>query len=123
MNITELMKKHNINLEWLFTLAKLDNQEGLMYFEPVADEVDETEVTNLDPKCLVIDDAKFIYEEDMDPKITIHALDGVITFTRIDGVQLNINTKQIKGFPFKHDQFKTTLVKEEQPKEGHVLVE
>lgn len=122
MNITEIMKENNINLEWLFVLAKLDNQEGLMYFETVTDEVNQTEVTNLDPKCFIIDGAKFIYEEEMDPKITIHALEGVITFTRVDGIQLNIDTSQVKGFPFRYDQFKTSLVKEP-PKEGHVLVE
>ncbi len=124
MNITEIMKQNNINLEWLFTLAKFKNQEGLMYFEPLVATVNDEEVTNLDPRCIIVDDAKFIYEDEMDNDIIIHAVNNVITLTRVDGIQLNIDTKIIKGFPFKHDQFASSLVKEtSQPPEGHVLVE
>jgi len=106
MNLAEMMKENDIELEWLFTLAKLDDKEGLMYFEPVTDEVDEHEVTNLAPKCLIVDGSKFVYDEDMDTKIIVNTIDDVITFTRIDGIQINIDTKQITGFPFTTAQFK-----------------
>ena len=106
MVISEMMKENEIGLEWLFSLAKLKGKEGLMFFEPVVAEVDGAEVSNLDPKCFLIDGAKFIYDEDMDKEITVNAINGVVTFTRIDGIQLNIDTNQIKGFPFGVEQFK-----------------
>ena len=61
MNLIDIMKKNEIELEWLFTLARFNDKEGLMFFEPVVDTINDMEVTNLDPKCIIIDDAKFIY--------------------------------------------------------------
>lgn len=110
MVISEMMKENGIEFEWLFTLSKLNNKEGLMFFEPISTEINGVEVSDLDPKCFLIDGAKFIYDEDMDKDIVINAIDDVITFTRIDDVQLNINTKQIKGFPFSVEQFTTKPV-------------
>ena len=42
----------------------------------------------------------------MDKNIIINTVDNVISFTRIDGIQLNIDTKEISGFPFEIQQFK-----------------
>jgi|SaaInlStandDraft_4_1057021.scaffolds.fasta_scaffold30335_4 hypothetical protein len=106
MNIIEMMKENEIELEWLFTLAKLEDKEGLMYFNPVTEVIDEVEATNLDPKCILVDGAKFIYDDEMDNKITVNSVDDVISFTRVDGIQLNINTNEIAGFPFNVSQFK-----------------
>ena len=126
MNIAEMMKENDIKLEWLFTLAKLKDKEGLLFFEPVIETLeDESEVSNLDPKCILIDNGKFVYSEDMDREIIINAIDDVISFTRIDGFQLNINTKEIEGFPFAAEQFRDqtfeSKVKAEVPKD-HVEI-
>jgi len=115
MNLYEIMKEKDIRLECLFTLSKLNDQEGLMFFEPITDIVNDVEVTNLKPQCFIIDDGKFVYDEEMDSKIIVNAIDNVITFTRIDGVQLNIDTTQINGFPFKTTQFKNKLFVTEKP--------
>lgn len=124
MNLAEMMKDSGIELEWLFTLAKLDDKEGLMYFEPVSETINDVEVTNLDPRCILVDGAKFNYDEDMDKKITVNSINNIITFTRVDGIQLNINTKEISGFPFAVAQFNSTPfeIKAQMP-EGHVEVE
>lgn len=105
MNLSEIMNKHDIKLEWLFVLSKLNNQEGLMFFEPVFENIDNQEVTNLNPKCFYIDGGKFIYDDTMDKNIIINSINKVITFTRIDGIQLNIDTSLIDGFPFKIETF------------------
>lgn len=105
-----MMKEKDIDLEWLFTLAKVDNKEGLMYFKPLIEVIDGTEVSNLDPKCFVIDGAKYIYDEEMDEKIVVNCINNIITFTRIDGIQLNIDTTQIMGFPFNLEQFKNNPI-------------
>lgn len=122
MEINEIMKSNDICLDWLFTLAKLNDKEGLMYFEPVVSTVSETEVTDLVPKCFIIDGAKFIYDDEMDRNITVHSLNDIITFTRIDGVQLNINTKTINGFPFNTSQFRNKVFETQCPTD-HVQVE
>lgn len=111
MNLSEIMKKNSIELECLFTLAKLDDKEGLMYFKPVVENINDAEVTNLDPQCLIIDDGKFIYDEEMDSRIIINMVENIVTFTRIDGIQLNIDVSQI-DFPFKTKEFKTTPITE-----------
>lgn len=119
-----MMKENDIELEWLFTLAKLDNKEGLMYFEPVIEEKDDVEVTNLDPKCFVIDGGKFNYDNDMDKNIIVNSIDDVITFTRVDGIQLNVDTNTITGFPFKFEQFKDKAfeAKNEEAPTDHVEI-
>jgi hypothetical protein len=110
MKLHEIMNENEIKLEWLFTLSKFDDKEGLMFFEPVIEtKEDGTEVNNLDPKCFLIDGGKFVYDEAQDNKIIINAIDGVITFTRVDGIQVNIDTKTIKGFPYAHEQFKDVV--------------
>jgi hypothetical protein len=124
MDIGGMMKENEIGLEWLFTLAKLNNKEGLMFFEPVVAEIDGVEVSNLDPKCFLIDGAKFIYDEDMDKEIIVNAVSSVVTLTRIDGIQLNINTDEIKGFPFSIEQFKAKVFENrQQVPADHVQVE
>jgi len=110
MNLTTLMNSNGIALEWLFTLARLDTREGLMFFEPVTETLeDETEVTNLEPRCFMIDEGKFVYDEEMDNTIVVNSVDRVITFTRVDGIQLNVDTNVITGFPFAHEQFRDTV--------------
>ena len=109
MNIIDLMKEQNINLDWLFVMTKLNDKEGLMYFEPVLEAIDGVDVTNLVPQCFIIDGAKFVYDDSMDSNIVIHSSDDVVIFTRVDGIQLNIDTKKIKGFPFKCESFGTKL--------------
>lgn len=124
-SVVDLMKENEIELEWLFTMAKLDNHEGLMYFEPITETVDEVEVMNLEPRCFIIDGAKFVYDEELDEKIIVNAVDKVVTFTRIDGIQLNINTNDIEGFPFNVQEFKDVPFEyrgNEQPPEGFVEV-
>ena len=103
------MEANDVGLDWLFTLAKLDRQEGLMYFEPVKTKIDGIEVTDLDPKCFIIDGAKFVYDEDLDKNIIINAVNKVITFNRIDGIQFNVDVNLIEGFPFKVDSFSVML--------------
>jgi hypothetical protein len=121
MNIKNIMQTNNINLEWLFTLSKLNNKEGLMYFNPIITEINNHEFTDLEPQCFLIDGAKFLYDESMDRDIIIHSVDKVITFNRIDGIQLNINMSSIVGFPFRHEQFKNKMFLPE-IKQDHVLV-
>ena len=125
MNLIDIMKKNEIELEWLFTLARFNDKEGLMFFEPVVDTIDDMEVTNLDPKCIIIDDAKFIYDSEMDKNIIINTVDDVISFTRIDGIQLNIDTKEISGFPFEIQQFKNKPfeLSEDVSRDGYVNLE
>lgn len=112
MNLMEIMKNNNIALECLFTLARLNDKEGLMFFDAVDEIIDEEKnesVTNLEPKYILIDDAKFIYSSDMDKTITINSINNVVNFTRIDGNQLNIDLSIISGFPFKTEQFKNKV--------------
>ena len=123
MNIATMMKDNDIELEWLFTLSKLNDQEGLMYFEPIVETIDDSEVTNLNPKCFIIDGAKFIYDEDMDDKIIVNAVDKIVTLTRIDGIQINIDTKKVKGFPFKIVQFKDVPISQKDIPKDFVKVE
>ena len=123
MNIATMMKDNDIELEWLFTLSKLNDQEGLMYFEPIVETIDDSEVTNLNPKCFIIDGAKFIYDEDMDDKIIVNAVDKIVTLTRIDGIQINIDTKKVKGFPFKIVQFKDIPISQKDIPKDFVKVE
>ena len=126
MNLAEMMKENDIGLEWLFTLSKLKDKEGLLFFEPVIETLeDDSEVSNLAPKCFLIDDGKFVYSEEMDNDIIINVIDHVISFTRIDGIQLNINTNEIKGFPFKFDQFRDQVFKAKTPEvpKDHVEIE
>jgi len=107
MNLAELMKENEIELEWLFTLARLKDKEGLMFFAPIIETLEDgSEISNLDPKCFLVDNGKFVYSEELDNDITVNTIDSVISFTRIDGIQLNINTKEIKGFPFAYEQFR-----------------
>lgn len=126
MNLAEMMHENEIKLEWLFILAKLKDKEGLMFFEPVVETLeDKTEVSNLDPKCLLVDNGKFVYSEELDKDIIINTVDNIITFTRIDGVQLNINTQEIVGFPFAYEQFRDQIFEaktEEIPKD-HVKID
>jgi hypothetical protein len=107
MSLVELMKENDIELDWLFTLAKLNSNEGLMYFAPVVETINDAEVTNLEPKCFIIDGALFVYGDELDDKIEVNSINNVISLTRVDGIQLNIDTKTISGFPFKHTQFKS----------------
>lgn len=111
MNLYSIMKENDIELELLFTLAKLNDKEGLMFFESVIETIDESNesVTNLVPKYILIDNAKFIYDEEMDNKIVINSIDKIINFTRIDGYQINIDLSIISGFPFKVEQFKNKV--------------
>lgn len=142
-NIVDLMKENEIELEWLFTLAKLNDHEGLMYFEPIVEKTklndhveeesanddeevadEELEVMNLKPQCFIIDGTKFVYDEELDNKIVINAIDDVVTLTRVDGIQLNIDTKTLSGFPFMTSAFsnKTFDIKIQKP-EGYVEVD
>jgi hypothetical protein len=74
--------------------------------------------------CIFVDGAKFIYNSDMDKKITINCVENVITMTRIDGIQLNIDTKIIEGFPFNYEQFSDKFIKVVQDiPQDHVKVE
>ena len=103
-----MIKENDTELEWLFVLAKLDDHEGLLYFKPVVEEIDEVEVSNLVPQCIIIDGAKYVYTDELDKKLTVNAINDVITFCRVDGIQLNIDTNEIGGFPFEISQFKDT---------------
>lgn len=112
MNLMEIMKSNNIALECLFTLVRLNDKEGLMFFDVVDEIIDEEKnesVTNLDPRYILIDDAKFIYSSEMDSNITLNSINNIVNFTRIDGNQLNIDLSIINGFPFKTEQFKNKV--------------
>ena len=61
----------------------------------------------------------------MDKNIIINTVDDVISFTRIDGIQLNIDTKEISGFPFEIQQFKNKPfeLSEDVSRDGYVNLE
>jgi hypothetical protein len=103
-SLVDIMKQNDIELEWLFTFARYSDHEGLIYFEPIVETIskqeEEIEVMDLKPQCLIIDGAKFVYDEEMDSKIVIGAINNIVTLTRIDGVQINIDTRTIEDFPF-----------------------
>lgn len=113
MNLVDVMKDNGIDLDNLFTIAKLNGNEGLMFFKPIQedDENGEPKNTNLEPICFIIDGAKFVYDEEMDKNIVINSVDRIITLTRIDGIQLNLDMKIIVGFPFKYEKFPDKVIK------------
>jgi hypothetical protein len=57
MNLIDIMKKNEIELEWLFTLARFNDKEGLMFFEPVVDTINAIEfihqIVSIDMCCAV----------------------------------------------------------------------
>ena len=105
-----MMTENNIDFECLFSLAKFKKKEGLMFFKPVKELVDEQEMTNLVPVCIMVDGAKFVYDDELDEEYVINSVNKVVTFTRVDGIQINIDTNMIEGFPFKVEPFTTDSI-------------
>ncbi len=110
MNLIDIMKENGIDNNWLFSLAKLGNNEGLIFFEPISEIDDKTqeEIQSLDPKCIIIDGAKFIYHEEMDKEITIKSTNNMVVLTRIDGFEIKLASTDFVSCPFRLEEFKNT---------------
>ena len=103
----ELLLKHNIPATSLFTLVRFDSMEGLIFFE-YHEELDEDEKVvdrGLLATYIVIDDAKFVYEETIDDRIKILTDDENRAFIYLmDGRKLEIMDNDKVNFPFKFER-------------------
>ena len=118
MSLLEIMKKNNIDPNWIFTHARLHNKEGLFFFESVVTDDDEGEQEQyFDAKCLLIDNTKLVYGDDMEKEIEINSLDDNIIFNRVDGVSVSIPSSGFDNFPFKVIEFGTSIPKTGKPKD------
>jgi len=110
MNLIDIMKDQEIDINWVFTQAKFHDKEGLFFFESIVKENDDgVEEHFFETKCILIDNAKFIYGEDMDKEISINTVDNKVVFNRVDGASVSINTVELSDLPFKLIEFGTTL--------------
>ena len=110
MSLLKIMKDNDIAVNWVFTQAKFHDKEGLFFFEPIVKENDDGEEEHyLEAKCILIDDAKFVYGDDMEKEITINLIEGKIVFNRVDGTNVSISEAEFSGFPFKLVEFGKTV--------------
>lgn len=117
MSLIDLMKENDIDLNWVFTHSRLHGKEGLLFFEVVTKENDDTgeEEQFLDPKCILIDDAKFIYSDDIEKEIEINWVNDKVVFNRIDGLEVKLTSSDLKNAPFKLVEFPEKITKQGKP--------
>ena len=116
MSLLEIMKENDIDPNWVFTHARLHNKEGLFFFESVIKDEEEGEPEHyFDTKCLLIDNAKLVYGDDMENEIEINTIDDNVVFSRIDGASVSIPSSGFDGFPFKMIEFGTSIPKTSKP--------
>lgn len=125
MYIADLMKNNNIQLDWIFTHGRLHQKEGIVFFEVgiETEEIDgiEQEYQTIDPKCIMIDGAKFDYSHTMDTELELNTKDTNVIFNRIDGLEIPIPASEFKN-TFKLVEFGNKPLKQNVP-EGHIKVE
>lgn len=121
MSIANIFEQNEIPTNWSFVIAKLKHQEGIMFFKTVVNEVDGEQTTDLDPQCFIIDGAKFVYTDDLKSDVIMHSVDDIIVFNWADGTKLNVNTRIVEEFPFKHETF--GIPSEQNPAPDHVKIE
>lgn len=126
MNIADIMNENDIQTDWVFTHGRLHNQEGIVFFEvgTQTEEIngEEQQFQTIDPKCILIDGARFNYSETMDHELELNSKDNAVIFNRIDGLEVKIPTTDFKDMPFRINEFskKTTGFK---PPADHIEVE
>jgi len=125
MHIADIMKDNNIQLDWIFTHGRLHQKEGIVFFEVgiEKEEIDgvEQEFQTIDPKCILIDGAKFDYSHTMDTELELNTKDTNVIFNRIDGLEVPIPASEFKNI-FKLVEFGDKPIKQTVP-EGHIEVE
>lgn len=126
MHIADIMKDNNIQLDWIFTHGKLHGKEGIVFFEvgKETEEIDgvEQEFQTIDPKCILIDGARFNYSETMDHELELNSKDNNIVFNRIDGLEVVIPSGDFKEMPFKIVEFSNKVLGSTPPA-NHIEVE
>jgi hypothetical protein len=126
MHIADIMKENKIQLDWIFTHGRLHGKEGIMFFEvgTEKEKVDgeEQEYQTIDPKCMLIDGARFEYGATMDNELELNTKDGHVIFSRIDGLEVPIPATDFKEMPFNLIEFGNKPIRQTAP-EGHIEVE
>ena len=126
MHIADIMNDNNIQIDWIFTHGRLHGKEGIVFFEvgTETEEVDgkEMEFQTIDPKCILIDGARFDYSHTMDHELEINTKENQVIFNRIDGLEVSIPSEDFKEMPFRLTEFGDKPIKQTAP-EGHVEVE
>lgn len=126
MHIADIMKENKIKLDWIFTHGRLHGKEGFVFFEvgTETEEVDgeEVEYQTIDPKCVLIDGARFEYGTTMDNELEINLKGDEVIFNRIDGLEVPVKADGFKDMPFKLVEFGIKPIKQTAP-EGHIEVE
>jgi len=118
MSLLEIMKENDIDVNWVFTHVKFHNKEGLFFFESIvkeSDEEGEEDEHYFDTKCILIDDAKFIYGDDMEKEIEINVINGNVIFNRVDGAEVSIPENEFKDLPFRLTTFSNSVSKHSKP--------
>lgn len=116
--LIDIMKENEIDPNWVFTHAKLHDKEGLFFFESVVKEEDGEEPEHyFDAKCLLIDNAKFVYGDDMEKEIEINISNDEVVFSRVDGASVSIPKSGFADLPFKLNDFGTKTANHEKPKD------
>ena len=109
MNLVDIMKEQEIDINWIFTHAKFHDKEGLFFFESIIKEnEDGIEEHFFETKCILVDDAKFTYGDDMEKEISINTVDNKVVFNRVDGASVSIDTSELSDLPFKLIEFGIT---------------
>ena len=125
MHIADIMNENKIPLDWIFTHGRLHHKEGIVFFEVATEkeEIDgvEEEFQTLDPRCILIDGAKFNYSETMEKELELNCKNSEVIFNRIDGLEVPIAAADF-GNLFRLVEFGDKPIKQSKP-EGHIEVE
>lgn len=117
MSLLDIMKQNDIDPNWVFTHARFHDKEGLFFFESVVTDAENDKEAEhyFDTKCILVDDSKFNYGDDMEKEVEINVVEGKVIFSRIDGAEVSIPKADFSEMPFKLVEFGTSMSKHNKP--------
>jgi len=101
--LKDMVEKFQIPKKSLFTMGRLHNKDGLIFFElnPVENEDGEVDYHDLQPTMIIIDGEKFTYSDTMIPDLFIHSINKVLSLNTLTGGVLEFKLNELIGFPFR----------------------